>query len=262
MRYVSEIIGKPLISLYEGEKFGYITDILTNKNFTKLSWLIIENTFDTVKTLKAVKILNVYSIGLDAVMIYNGDKVFDCSFAADAKKVLGSEVYTAEGELAGKITDIKIENNSVSSFILENGGEIDSEKILTATDNTVIIYKDKKIKVPPPRLNKISKNTVKQIEEAEFMHPRKITYMPVETEPKEESAAEPEKTIEKADIIPASPQKILSDFNFLIGRKTTADIYNADKVKIIKVNSLITTNVVDIARKNRMLIELTRNSKK
>ena len=66
MRYVSEIIGKPLISLYEGEKFGYITDILTNKNFTKLSWLIIENTFDTVKTLKAVKILNVYSIGLDA----------------------------------------------------------------------------------------------------------------------------------------------------------------------------------------------------
>ncbi len=287
MRYISEIIGKPLISLYEGEKLGIITDIYTNKNYTRLAWLIVEYSFETLQIKKAVKLNSVYSIGLDAVMVYNKDKVCDISFAAQAKKVLDSDVFTIDGELVGKVKDIKIENNEIKSFILDNGKETDNKKLLSSLGDTLILFKDKKIKIPSPKLDKIDEKDKRLYKQSN--NTKNIVYMPIESvdgfknnnderleseisndTPNDNKPTDtallcdypnPSK-IEQNIAINTLPPKILSDFTFLIGRKTTADIYNKAKLKIIKANSLITANIVDIARKNHMLIELTRCSKK
>lgn len=234
---ISKLLGKPLINIYDGKLEGYIKNALIDKKLNKIVWLEIFN--DETGSEKFASIKDIFSFDSDAVMIKNGENIFlSNTIMANEINPINYKVYCTDGSFDSKIVDVEFDDNfSVKNLQTQNGTLCKKDVLVLGFD--VVIKKDKKnvkISAFKPKA-KIKQRTKKG---------QGIVSI-------------------QSSILPASkvstkiyPQKILtSNYDFLLGRKVSQNIYSENGQLIAKKQSKITSQVIDTASKNGKLKELT-----
>ena len=230
---ISNLLGKPVISVYDGKIEGYIKNILTDKKISKLVWLCVFD--DESQEEKLVGFCDIYHHDKDAVMIKNSDNVllFDTVILEEINPI-GYKVFDVEGKSCGKVLDLTFkENYYIEKLMLQSDQYLERKDILNIGDNLILTKGEKAVKISSFKTKTRVLTSIAKEVKVEIQN----------------SNTKPAKT---------QPKKFLTaGFEFLIGRKVGQNIYADNKQLIAKKNSKITNQIIDTASKNGKLKELT-----
>lgn len=232
MERISKILGKPIISIFDGNLEGYVKNVYVDKKLNKVLWLCAFD--DETQEEKLIGSKNIYNFLEDAVMIKNSADIY-LSNTVDLKEInpIGYKIYLLNGKQNGKIADFEIdEKMNVTNIILQDGTYFDKLYILNIGKDAIIQKENKNVKI------------------ANF-RPRQILDIPKDIDQKVE-------ILEEKKEVKLAPKKILTaGYEFLIGRKVGQNIYAENGQLIAKKQSKITSHIIDIASQNGRLKELT-----
>ena len=203
-------------------------------------------------------------------------KVEDVDFTA-FKTVVGKEVYTNTGVKKGVVLDVVCSGENVTEFVLEDAtvkpnevqgvGEIvlmkapAKRKRKKKTDFISLANKDTAVEILAEDTSNGEFNENKPFVDNEMAESEVITH---KNKVVSNENAEPTTINEVASVINPQynmPPRIISDYNFLLGRTLTEDLFTYNGEPIAYSNTPITINVVEKARLSGKLLELTLNSK-
>lgn len=252
---------------------GKITDCILDLSLKKIAYFLCIK--DESVLLLPPSALS--SIG-DVVVVDNLTdirKVEDVDFTA-FKTVVGKEVYTNSGVKKGVVLDVVCSGENVTEFVLEDAtvkpnevqgvGEIVlmkapiKRKRRKKTDFTSLADKDTPVEILAENTSTGEFNENKPIVDDEMAgsevnaHKNKVASNETVFSPINEvdSVINPQYNM---------PPRIISDYNFLLGRTLTEDLFTYNGELIAYSNTPITINVVEKARLSGKLLELTLNSK-
>lgn len=234
MENILKLLGKPVISIYNGNLQGYVKNVLVDKKFEKILWLEIFD--DESQDEKLVDMKSVFSLNNDAVMTKNDENTYIYNtINANCINPIGFKVYCLNGKYDSKIADLFFDEKlKINSILLQNGSTLLTKNIFNIGDN-IVIKSEQNVKLSnfkPKAKIRIENNVVDQ--KIEAMDSKNVS------------------------TIKAHPNKILTaGYEFLIGRKVGQNIYSETKQLLIKKNSKITGQIIDIASQNGKLKELT-----
>lgn len=223
------LVGKPVYS-DTGHHIGMVND-LTFSASGRVGQILIDN-----GTLKASDVAGVGEIVLLKTPSKKRSKTKPVNLTALAKEnkpvgILDENNIKEDENLPSYDDALSIENGTISTALLSNMDDIRSDNEHIAVDN--IDANDQ-----PVLANPTEKSVGFVVEKAP------ITM----AQPKVAVATTPQ------------PPRIISDFNFLLGRTLATDLYTFSGELIAYKNTPVTVSVVDKARLNGKLLELTYNS--
>jgi uncharacterized protein YrrD len=162
MRRVTEILSKPIISLYEGKTEGTVKNVVFDKNLNKVLWLIL---FDDKELLEEtyLETSNIFKVGEHAIVVKNGEAI-----TPNITKTNGVQnnpinyfVYTVGGNLVEKVSDVLLDDNFNTVMIeLKNKEQIPPDKFFVAGKDALILQDEtnpisiqavKQKKIPKPK---------------------------------------------------------------------------------------------------------------
>ncbi len=235
--YLSELLQKPILSLYEGEILGNINKVYFNKSKNKITYFEVLDDEDLSYCLQPKFI---YTIGKHATTIKNKQNlILSLNFIDDGYLVLPINViiYSLQGEYLGVVKDYIVnEKFELQALVLDNQNEIDFSEIASIGSNSVVVYYDQK------HVN--------------------INSFRYRIKPK----SNPETKVKVLPKLFATFNKIATSSsdkkeNFLVGRICTKDIFDNQQNIIIKQNSTITNQTLALASSKNKLHELIKYSK-
>lgn len=203
-------------------------------------------------------------------------KVEDVDFTA-FKTVASKEVYTHSGVKKGVVLDVVCSGENVVEFVLEDAtvkpnevqgvGEIVlmkapiKRKRRKKTDFTALANKDTPVEILAEDTSTDEFNENKPFVDDE-MAENEVNIDKNKTTLSERTTQSTANEVDSV-INPQynMPPRIISDYNFLLGRTLTEDLFTYNGELIAYSNTPITINVVDRARLSGKLLELTLNSK-
>lgn len=243
MYNLNNLIGLPVLSLYEGELNGKVENIFFDKKLKRVLLFSVRGE-DDIKYILPVK--NIYKIGKNAITIKNNTCLqLELNDFNAIPSPFEAKTYTIHGEYIGKIDQITFnEKFLVDTILLDNGKTLECENLLSCSKNTILTY-DKNTKV---NISKFKNRQMPKIFKSTSTHEVKIL-------------PEPHPTIEELPQEINLPQTISNRPDFLIGRVVTKDIYIDDNNLLIKADSTITERVLALAYTNNILKELMLYSK-
>lgn len=235
MKTLSNLIGKPIISIYNGKTEGYVKNILFDTKLNKICFLQFFD--DKTQEEKLLPAKNIFNVGQDAITIKNNSVILlDTINTSNYASPVNYEVYTIEGNKVGKIIDIELENtNNVKRLILQNKTHLLTNQILQIGENIVFLKNSQ---------NKVTVNN--------FKDKTKIT------KSKQNIKVELQNNTSLTNY--QKPNKLLGNYDFLIGRKNSKNIYADNGALIVKKQTKITTLVIEMVCKYGKLKELASNS--
>ncbi len=238
METISKLINLPVLSLYEGEMIGNVKEIYFDKKLKKLEYLSIENDEGLILVIQSK---NIYNVGKNALTIKNNNQAtlmsnlepFDEYFAP-----LNVKIFSMHGELLGIAKDFEInEKYEVKSIITEEK-TIDTNMQINCSKNAIILYDQDTVKINSFKTKALNIFKTKKDD--------KVIIQPIENE----------NVINISNINNENQVKIVSNTDFLLNRRTTADIFGLNDEIIIKNNTLITKKTVATATRFGKLKEL------
>lgn len=240
---VSELLSKPIINLYSGQCEGTIKNVYFDKQLKVAKWLVFFNDNKDMDEY-VLDTSKIYNIG-NAIIIKNSEGIFPL-FSVDTDSLfinpINNSTYDTEGKSFGKIKEINLSSKFVVESMETSSFTIDIKKILTKSDQTIVINNTgKKIKITKAKNKKISvlkKDITVAIQQENL--PPKINII--------EKPSSYNKT--------SAPQRIISNNNYLLGRKVTQNIYGNNNEIIAKKDTLITTKNLEWAKQQNKLNEL------
>lgn len=240
------IISMPIINLYSGRYEGTVSNICFDKKLKLAKWLVFFD--DNSDEDKAILTSHV-TIGKNAIIIKNNEGIFPLiSTEGDLiyNNPINLKAYDSEGNLLGKINDIELNNKFVVEQLFVNQAAYNINQILSSSNDTIVFnLTGKRIKLQ--QKNKMIKN----------VKPTKVVIQPItKTAPPVIEEVSPT-GFDKSP----SPMRILSNHDYLLGRKITKNIYGSNNEIIAKKDSLITTKNLEWVRQNNKVIELAICSK-
>lgn len=181
-------------------------------------------------------------------------------------------------ETKQQLESVKANETEQETVVGTKANEIINEQINDAPsakdiENDAQQLKSEQDKIPSSKKIEISKEgpqvrTVEDSDGIEAVHKRAVSvkrdYIINEADDEDNAAPLPKEFKgATARIITGGklPQKLISDYSFLLGRVVTANIYNMRKELVIKKQTLVTVDTVIRARKAGKLLELTLNSR-
>ena len=241
MNTLSTVLGKPVISLYNGQVEGTILNAIFDKKLKKIKYLSIfnDNNEEEITTeLRILETKNIYNLGQDAVVIKNNSCLENASNYEPELNIvnpINSIVYTALGTYLGKITDIVFDDNfNVTECALNNNQSFQIDNLIKFSDGITIIQdKNKKIDVTKFKTKKpaITKtNEVVKILRIDNIN----NIVPLHNED---------------NTSPTLPTKVTSSVDFLLGRVITENLYTQSKELIAKKGNIISLKTIENARK-------------
>lgn len=261
MNLLSEIISKPVLNLYNGRIEGTIKNVCFDNSFKKILHLKM---FDNEEEEFLIDTTKIYCVGQNSIVIKNSEALTSTinENICQENNPINLASYSILGNSMGKLTDIELNDKfEAITFITEIGTKIKREQILNIGQSIIINDTDKKITVSnfKPKIKLTNVINEKNI----------ITIMPkIEDNSKEQNLniIEPtEKKIEKKEPFKIynqpTPQKLIGNGNFLIGRKAVKTIYGINNEIIIKKDNIINAKNLENAKKHSKLVELTVFSK-
>ena len=258
MNLLSEIISKPVLNLYTGKIEGTVKNVCFDKNYKKITVLKM---FDEDEEEYLIETAKVYGIGENSVVIKNNEAMFLAitENTYPENNPINLNIYTASGNYLGKLKDIELNSKfEVENFIAENDQKLNPSQILVVSQNIVINTKDTKIKLcnlkPKLKIQKTENKNIITIMPKNNTAPKTIETPTIENEI-------PENKSNFKIYNQPTPQKLIGNGNFLIGRKALKTIYGVNNEVIIKKDNIINAKNLDIAKKHSKLVELTVFSK-
>ncbi|MDD4210944.1 MAG: PRC-barrel domain-containing protein [Clostridia bacterium] len=147
MRRLSELLSKPVISLYEGKTEGTIKNAVFNKNLKKLKWLVLFDDQDMLEQ-KFLPAKEVFSIGENAVIIKNSQAIIPNLPDIDEQRQnnpINTPIYTVSGNLIDRVGDVILdEKNALQIIELKSGKELTPEQIVVSGQDTLILQDENK----------------------------------------------------------------------------------------------------------------------
>lgn len=230
----SKIISLPIISLYSGELVGTIENLLFCPKQKKCIYIIIYNEYEDIKY--ALPIKKLYKLGDDCGFIKNNSSLilFD-SIELELKNFynpISSNIYSINCKYINPVIDIELSNNYIiSSFITQNTS-FDSNKIINFT-NKITIYSENKINLQNFKDKKILNKSLPEVNV--FIEGTNLQQ-------------------------PSKPNKVIANYEFLLNRITTKDLLKSNGEIIIKKGVTINYKILEKARDNGKMLELTHYS--
>lgn len=255
MYNLKNVIGLPVLSLYEGELIGNVTKIYFNEKLNKIISFSVSGEGDISYTLLPKSI---YKIGKNAITIKNNSSLTLNVENFGISSPLNYKTYSIQGEYLGKLDQITFrENYSVDSLVLDSGKTYLPENLFSCGKNTIIIREE---------TAQMTNQKFKQRFTPKFFKSKEKTNvfaLPVEhAEIDEQDILEikPKPALQKEDEDKLKENKTKSS-KFLIGRTALQTIMLDDKNVLIKANSTITEKIISLACTNNKLRELMTYSK-
>ena len=216
MTNLSHLISLPVYNIFEVRYEGTIENVLINTTTGKLKNLII---YDEENDLKKVVPFNkVYAINENGLTIKNSSCVtlYESVELQISKQFnpINSKAIKTTGEYLGCVQDVTFLNGQVQYFIINNI-KTQFNKVLNFTNKLTIL---KSNETQMPCHFKIKKIKVKKT----------FNY-----------AKEQNVNILTDDNKIITPQKAVINYNFLINRKVTKDIFSNMGVKIVKKDTIM-----------------------
>ncbi len=235
MLKVSNIISSYVVSVYNGQIEGVVSNILFNEK-KRAKYLIISQNDEQFLVLDTAKI---YKIGDGAVIVKNSNALdLMASKELEIKNCfspINSIVVSLNGNFLGYVSDIELDEKlNMKNFVVREGEVINLNNIVNISDSAIIISTDEK----KPKLGNFKEKSKIQIS---LNNSNEIVNI-----------------LEKPDTI--LPNRTVTNYNFLINRKVSKNILNFNGEVIIKENQIITSKILDIARINGKIRELTKYS--
>ena len=263
MKNLTNFLGKPVISLYEGNLEGYVKNVIFDKSLKKHKYFVLfeDNEFQDEKMLEISK---VYNFNNDAIIIKNNstlelkkEEVFGISNHINCK------VYSSTGEYLGLVTDVVLNDDlTTNKVILSSNLELLPSEFLTfgqdlfikQDENNVIklssIRKRENILKPFSQTEtKVSILPKVENQTSSLENSKLPPSLPVFPEVSDENLQNLNQTKKKYVFNEYSlPKKLLlNNSDFLIGRKTTKTIYSSNNEVIAKKNMIINQNILQNA---------------
>ena len=273
MKKVTDFLSKPVLSLYESTTEGIVKDLIFDKNFKKLKYIVLFTDND-LEDEKIINVSDIYSYGENALVIKNNSCLdLKVNLVDELSNPINNFVYTTFGKLVGTVKDVNIDDkNNVVSVVLTDDKIIELEKIVTSGKDAMFIQdKQKEVKLCNFKKRQIVNNVENKLIKVEALNNTEI----VTTEQSEENiqSNEPETPINNVEVEPIKPKpkRMLNENNlpkrtstknnFLIGRKVEKNIYSFNHELIIRKNTKITEKTIVKAKSHSKLKELTLYSK-
>ena len=234
---VSNIISSFVVSVYNGQIEGVVSNILFNEK-KHAKYLIISQNDEQFLVLNTS---NIYKLGDGAVIIKNSDCLnLMSNMELEIKNYfspINSIIVSVDGNFLGYVTDIELDEKfNILSFESSNKNSVNLRNVINISESVIIT----------------STNTLKT--------PKLSTFKPKYTI---EKLAE-KSTDQTVEILTNSsailPNRTVANYNFLIGRKVSKNIANFNGEIIIKENQIINSKVLDIAKINGKIRELIKYS--
>lgn len=263
MKNLTNFLGKPVISLYEGNIEGYVKNVIFDKSLKKLKYFVLFED-DEFQDEKMLEISKVYNFNHDAIIIKNNsalelkkEEVFGISNHINCK------VYSSNGEYLGLISDIILNDDlTTNKVILSTNLELLPSQFLTFGQDLFIKQDDDNvIKLSNIRKRDNIFKSNSQVETKVSILPKvenmstalnnnqTTPSLPVFPEANEENLQNLNQSKKKYIFNECSlPKKLLlNNSDFLIGRKTTKTIYSSNNEVIAKKNMIINQNILQNA---------------
>lgn len=234
--YLSELLQKPILSLYEGELLGNINKVFFDKSKNKIKTFEILNDEEISYCLYPKFI---YTVGKHAITIKNkqnlvltlNENIDNTILPIDVK------VYSLQGEFLGIVKDYSLTDKYViENMVLDNQQLININDMASCSANSIVVYYSQEhinIKSFRYRIqNKSNDNS-------------KVKVLP--------------KLFSSFNKIATNSSN--SKQNFIVGRICTKDIMDNQQNIIIKQNSTITDQILALASSKNKLQELMKYSK-
>lgn len=242
MKLLSEIVAKKVVDVNSGKVEGTIYDIVFSKDFKRITFLKM---FDKEEEEYLIPTTKIYNFGQDAVVIRNKEALLlSMNLISFVPSPINLEVYSILGEYLGRVLDAEIEDNFVLKSLVLKNKKIPIDKVLNINESVIINTLDKKIKISSFKVKSI--NIKNQENVVSIMTPQ------VEVVGSENYKIN----------LTKSPEKVIGNSDFLLGRIATKTIYGINHEIILRKENSITKNTLEIARKHGKIAELTIFSKK
>lgn len=220
---LTNLFGKQVYSLYEGEVVGTISDAYFNKNLTKISAFKIfdneENEFLlTISNIKAFK---------DCIVITNKNKLE--IFVNSEISPLFKEVIDENANFCGLIIDAELNNNdgNILNFVTDKNINLNPENIYLRKN---FIYYSK--------INVLMQNYKPKAHKIESLTEINV------------------KILTENNKLNFLPQKVQYNPQLLLGKQAKNDLLGINKEIIIKANQIITQKTIDDATKHNRINQL------
>ena len=234
---VSNIISSYVVSVFNGQIEGVVSNILFNEK-RHAKYLIISQNDEQFWVLDTA---NIFKLGDGAVIIKNSD----CLNLMASKELeikncfspINSIVVSLNGNFLGYVTDIELDEKfNILSFSSTNKNAVNLNEIINLSESVIITTHGVNNK---PKLSRFK--TKQQINKIQPKSDTRVV----------SALTEPDTIL---------PNRTVTNYNFLINRKVSKNIVNFNGEIIIKENQIINSKVLDIARINGKIRELTKYS--
>ncbi len=270
------LIGLPVLSLYEGELVGVVNNVYFDKKLKKVMYFLVCD--QDINYSLSTK--NIYKIGKNAITIKNNSCLTLQLNNDDTPTIpapFESKTYTIQGEYLGKIEQITFTDKyAVDTIMLDNEKALDCSNLASCSKNTILVY-DKSTHI---NVSKFKNRAIPKFFRSSKQ--QKVATLPIEN-PSEDSidlsadtlskdydtqnlqnsqqsvAQYSLPTMEEKDFRLTSitlPTAVSNYPTFLIGRIVMQDILLDDKKILIKSHSTITERTLTLALANNRLREL------
>lgn len=240
---LSEIISKPVLSIFEGVKVGFVKNACFDEKIKKLKGFLVFND-DSEGSEMFVSAKNIFVIGEDSILIKNLDMM--SSLLPKENSPVNTGAFSFSGEFGGEINDVIFDEKMNVCFLLTNKDiKIEIEKVYNVGLNT-IFYCNEDIKIcvakMKPKIQSFSAGG--QDIKVNIMEVSNPTLML-------------ENRIEMKNVMPT---RVSSGGEFLLGRKATKSILGLNNEYIIKKGQVVTEKIIQVAKQHNKVNELTYNS--
>ena len=259
MYNLKNVVGLPVLSLYEGELVGTVTKIYFNENLAKVSSIVVTSE-DDISYMLTPK--SVYKIGKNAITIKNNSCLTLDESDFKISSPLGFKTYTIQGEYLGKLDQITFnENYNVDSLVLDSGKTYTPQNLFSCGKNTIIIRDENTI---------VTNSKFKKRFTPKFFKNKnvsKVSTMPIIPSVEDEKIGDIATLLDDNNVASVDDNKIeesepkSNSSNFLIGRIALQTIMLDEKIVLIKANSTITEKIIQLACTHNKLRELMTYSK-
>ena len=235
--YLSELLQKPILSLYEGELIGSIKKVFFDKSKNKIKSFEILNEEDISYCLYPK---HIYTIGKHAITIKNKQNLILSLNENSGNAILlpiDVKVYSLQGEYLGIAKDYSLnEKYIIENIVLDTQHLIPINDVASCSNNSVVVYYSQ------DHVN--IKSFRYRIKNKSEQHD-KVKVLP--------------KLFSSFNKIAPNPSN--GKENFIVGRVCTKDIFDNQQNIIIKQNSTITEQILAVASNKNKLQELMKYSK-
>lgn len=236
MAKVSNIISSFVVSIFDGQTEGVVSNILFNEK-KKAKYLIISQNDETFLMLDTK---DIYALGDGAVLIKNSQvmHIYESKIleSKNCFSPINSIVVNLDGNFLGYVSDIELDDKyAIISISVGTDKTIKLSDVLNVTDSAILTC----IGIKKPKIANFKTTSI----------------IPPTSEDVKVTTLSEQKQSETI-----VPTRSITNYNFLLNRKVNRNIQNFNGEIIIKENQIINTKVLDIARINGKIRELTKYS--